>query len=329
MKNMSHGTETTLGDFALELWRARGFVLCGLIVGFVGAALFVLSAVPHGSARLVIAPASPMEAMQISANQNRPVAADDSQKRADSNFARFDAVMKGVSAARILLREDDILTGLENDRAYRFDDSDQQWSPSKLAEYIESRVHVDPVGETSLRILSYEHSNPNFAALFLRRLHEVSDGLIRHSMRRDVNERIQYLQKSLGNTMNPEHRRALTDLLMEQERLKMLVSIEQPYAAALVEPAAAMPRQSWPDVPLVFAALGFGGAFMGFVIFSIMQATRSAPAQRTFKFNEPEAEPAFKRSDKLQSWIKKNSENNNEPLDGRASGSLSSRDAAE
>ncbi len=308
--------EQSFAEVLSEIWRGRWFIAVGFVLGMLSAAVFVWLAVKHVEARMVIAPASPMEAMQaqgVRAGQNGVR----SQSSADMNFTRFQSVFRGASVAKLLLRDDMIRGGLENDKAFRFQKDERLWDAAKLSEYIARRVHVDPVGESALRVLSYEHENPAFAAVFLRKLHETTDGLIRHAMRKDVNERIAYLQGALGQTLNPEHRRALTDLLMEQERLKMLVSIEQPYAAAVVETAYPMMKFSWPNVPLVLAAFGLSGAFFGFVVFSVRNAMRGRARQERRREDDFQDEldldvPLTPHQRRIQEWIRRDSLNNNE-----------------
>lgn len=74
--------------------------------------------------------------------------------------------------------------------------------------------------------------------------------------------------------MNPEHRRALTNLLMEQERVKMLVSIDQSYTATIVEPAANLPKPSWPKPLLILPIFMMIGAVLGFVLHGVLLLAR-------------------------------------------------------
>jgi hypothetical protein len=262
--------ESTLADLAGEIWDARVFVLLGFMAGAVAAFVFIEAAVPHSAARMVLAPANPMNMAVLPGTQGmgNGVGVSSANVTNDMSFTRFEASYKGAAVAGLLLRDPEITAGLARDKAFRFSDAESGWSAEKLAEYIARRVQVDPVGETSLRGFSYMHPDKDFAVMFLKRLHNITDGLIRHGLRKDVNERIVYLNEALLETMNPEHRRAMTDLLMEQERLRMLVSIDQPYAASVVVPAAAGVKAVWPDPALVYSAFIVVGAFLGFVAFS-------------------------------------------------------------
>ena len=270
---LQHGqAEATLTDLMKEIWQGRVFVLVGAVVGALAAFAFIVLAVPHSRAEMILAPASPMNLSAANATQQaygRPVGAAAQGPDAADSFTRFEVSYKGAAVAGVLLRDPEITKGLAADKAFSFSKPERDWTVEKLAEYIEKRVKVDPVGETALRGFSYLHPDREFAVRFLRRLHNVTDGLIRHGMRKDVNERIAYLNGAIGETLNPDNRRVITDLLMEQERLKMLVSIDQPYAASVVVPASASVKTRWPDAMLVYPAFLLIGAFLGFVAFSI------------------------------------------------------------
>jgi uncharacterized protein involved in exopolysaccharide biosynthesis len=75
-----------------------------------------------------------------------------------------------------------------------------------------------------------------------------------------------YLKDVLDKTSHPDHRRALTALLMEQEHLLMMLAMDEPFAAILAEPPAASVRPWWPRKSLIFAGFAFAGALIGFAM---------------------------------------------------------------
>ena len=307
--------EQTLGELLTEIWQARIYVLSGLFITALGALLFLGLAIPHYQASTIIAPASPMQSLSTAsrAEPNRNV--QSSQPNANALFTRFEAMYKGPSVAALLLRDQEILRGLIRDQSFRFSRAQQDWSPALLAEYIARRITIDPIGETNLRSLRYLHADPVFASLFLQRLHETTDGLIRHAMRADVNERIHYLENSLNRVTNPEHRRALTDLLLEQERLKMLVSIEQSYAASIVEPAASSAKTRWPDSMLIFPVFMLAGALIGFVIYTLRVSQSAAAAAKSANHEMPLQKQGQKQqARKMSDWIRRDTGNSNEKI---------------
>lgn len=193
-----------------------------------------------------------------------------------SDFTRFENVYSGVSVAAELLQDPRVQNGLTQDRPFAFSAAPSLQTAEALSEYIQRRVTAETIGPTLMRRLVYMHPDPAFAAYFLGSLHAVADGMIRQSINQDANERIAYLQGAISHTDHPEHRRALTALLLEQERLRMLVSIDQPYAAAVVEPPSSSSRPLWPPRALVLLCAAFAGGLAGFGFFVFARAPQAA-----------------------------------------------------
>ena len=295
--------EPTLADLLSEIWQGKLFVAIGTVLGLVIAAVFLMSALPHAKAKMVISPAASMKSyVQSTQGQQGELQAVTPSLPLD--FMRFESVLKGESVALALLRDEKIVQGLRQDRAFKVSEPEAPLSPSKLSVYLQERIHIEQIGQTPLRILSYEHQAPQFAAYFVQQLHRTADRLLRFDRRKQVEERIAYLEQEIGKTRYPEHRRALTDLLIEQERSKMLVSIDQPFAAAIVEPSSALPKQSWPDVPLVMFIGGCIGAFLGYIVYML-----SLPKKRNA---QGEGSQQTHKS-KMREWVRQRNSNTNDP----------------
>jgi len=98
---------------------------------------------------------------------------------------------------------------------------------------------------------------------------------------------------------------------MEQERLKMLVSIDQPYTAAIIEPAFVSSKTLWPDAALVVTALCLLGGFSGFTLFQLRIALSSqTPVQTRAATTNPER--LKEKLDGLRGWHAPRGENNNQ-----------------
>lgn len=264
-------------DVLRDLWAGRLFILAGVVCGALLATVFVLSARPHYKAQIILAPANPMNGAEMSS-----LMADDDlfalrymiQRVGVSNssdFLNFENTYFGPRVADVLLQDDAIVRGLHADRAFVFSEGHKAWNAGALAQYLAKRVALSPMAAGGLRRMHYYHVEPAFASYLLEQIHAVTDRMIRERIRLQASERIQYLNEAISQTRNPEHRRTLTTLLLEQERLLMLVSIDQPYAASVVEPASTLPRVSWPDKALVFSLMGAIGALLGFVTYSLRQ----------------------------------------------------------
>ena len=262
--------EKSLADVLGEVWLARGWMLFFAVSAVIFAFLFLTLANPYIRAEMIVAPATPIG--------NHPQATPDFEgiielqtgvMTGSAAFTRFENIYNGVSVARMLIQDEKILAGLRDDLPFRFSDSPDTSKAETLAHYLKKHLKLEPVGSTPLRRLAYLHPDRDFAVYLIGRVHRITDEMIRVSILQEVNGRIDYLGKALARTQNADHRRALTELLMEQERLKMLVSLDQPYAAAIVEPPAAGIRTAWPDRYLIFGGSVIVGLLIGYIFFGL------------------------------------------------------------
>jgi len=258
-----------------EIWAAKVFLLVGLCVGLLAGACFSVLAVPKVEARMMIGPAQPMDASmksQFQDGQNSYVigAERDGSGEMVSNFTRFKAMMRGVSVARFLLRDARIVEGVKADRSFVFERGQGDLSATDLAAYIGKHVSFDRFGESALKEMVYRHADRKFAAYFVQQIHRVTDQLIRAELRNQVDERVAYLERVIAKTNNPEQRRIITNLLLEQERARMMVSMDAPVAASVIEPVAAGARVVWPNAGLVYGGLGLVGLLLGYVVFGLV-----------------------------------------------------------
>lgn len=264
-------SEPTLLDLIRSVWAARFSILffAALFCGI--AFMVILLSTPRYRAEMILAPAdgyalgdyassvSDGEALTI------PFWRPQEAGGVSTDFHRFVFTVQGPAVASILLKDSSVLSGIARDGVTsRRKDG---WSAEELSDYLSRRLKIAHLGATPLRKISYTHPDPAFAAAFLRKIHLVADQLIRRDRRRQSESRIAYLNKSLETTLNPDHRRGIANLLMQQEHIRMLANLDEPYAAIVVEPPAARPRPVWPDRPLLLAAFGLTGAGIGYLLF--------------------------------------------------------------
>ncbi len=267
---MGNAVEKSLADVLREVWQAKLWMLFFGIAALVAAFLFLSLANPFIRAEMIVAPATPIG--------NHPQATPDFEgiielqtgvMTGSAAFTRFETIYNGVSVAKMLVQDEKVLKGLVQDQAFRFSEAERDWTAEKLSVYLKRRIKLEPVAATPLRRLVYLHPDRDFAVYLIGRIHRITDEMIRVSILQEVKGRIDYLSKALERTQNADHRRALTELLMEQERLKMLVSLDQPYAAAIVEPPASSVRVAWPDRYLIFGGFAVFGLLLGFLVFGL------------------------------------------------------------
>ncbi len=271
------GGERTLSDVLMDLWRAKVFLLVGALVGCLLAVAFIGVTIPQTRVHMLIAPANPLNDSggSLLDDKNFAVLRFIAQRTGvdnSSGFARFENIYDGVSVARLLMGDPKIVAAVLTDRRFKFLMERDGLTPEKLADYIGRKVRLESVGASSTRALEYWHANAATGKYFITQLHAVTDELIRDSVQVAATERVGYLNAKILEARHPEHRRSLTELLLEQERLLMLASIDQPYAASVIEPAAKYYKPQWPDTFLLLAVFGIVGAFIGFVLYGMHYA---------------------------------------------------------
>lgn len=261
-----NGGDLNIIDVTAHIYRARWRVLCGALAGVI-AAVVLLSFVPQSyRAVMVVAPADGYALGDYASARGGSASTYDKivslpfwrpmePEGISTDFYRFVQTARGPAAADILRRDETIRIRLPDE---------VMASPSALSDYMTRRVDIQPVGATPLRRMSYYHPDSDFAAAFLRKAHLVADQMIRRDRRRMAQARIDYLSASLEKTANPDHRRIITGLLMQQEHILMLANLDEPYAAIIVEPASASAKPVWPDKPMTIAGFALIGAMLGY-----------------------------------------------------------------
>jgi len=264
--------EVSLKELCALVWRAKIFVFIGLVLGLIGSFIFINYAVPTYRSVMIVAPAdgyalgdyaSTIEHDQIAA---LPFWRPKTTEGVSPDFYRFVHTLRGPSVAKILMTDDAVLNHINKTR-----DVDIK-TPEELAVYLNRNVRIDPLGATPLRKIKYDHPDQEFASAMLRKLHLVADQMIRRDRRRQSQSRIEYLENMLQKTINPDHRKGITNLLMQQEHIQMLANLNEAYAAIMVEPASSSPKPTWPNKPMSYLIGALIGMMLGFMLWSAVRA---------------------------------------------------------
>lgn len=271
---MTH--EPTLADLLKDMWAAKYHMLVFAVFFLLIGGLVIVLSTPLYRAAMIIAPADGYALGDYASSRSegealtipfwRPQEADG----VSTDFHRFVYTMKGPAVAAILMKDPSVISGIARDGGWSSKADD--WSAEELADYLERHIKIQHLGATPLRKISYLHPDPAFAAAFLRKAHLVADQLIRRDRRRQSESRIQYLEEALQKTANPDHRRGIANLLMQQEHIQMLANLDEPYAAIVVEPPASSPKPVWPAKILLLAVFAAVGAGLGYMVRTLRHA---------------------------------------------------------
>ncbi len=282
MTDKRRASELTLADLLVALWRGRYFVLAGAALGLVCALAFFATAVPRYKAVMLVGPESGLAAprtLEVATPDGAP-SLSSSVSEEESRFVRFESVLRGATVAAALSTDKEIFDKFQKDplwpRGEKADTPEEK--AALLSRYLQERVAIQPVGETALRRLVYTHPDRAFAVRALRALSEAADDAIRRDDNRKLTAQEGWLIAALDRITHPDHRKALTVLLMRQEQKRMLLAVDAPFAAAVIEPASSDVRAAWPRKRLLFPAFILAGAFLGYVVFGVRCAFRGEGA---------------------------------------------------
>ena len=275
--NAAQAAEPNLIDVFRAVWRGRVYVALGAVFGLALAGVFLFLAVPQYRISMLVAPAerAPKADLKALLPDNPGFALQylvntiGSQDATD--FMRFETMLRGPQVAAMLLKDPQVRSGMEKARKFAFLPAPKLDSAAALSALLEKQVKVMPVGNTPLRRISVDHQSPEFGLFLLQKLYAETDRTISGEVAEKAQSRSRYLKDALGRINHPDHRRALTSLLMEQEHILMLLAMDEPFAAIIAEPPYVSARIWWPRKSLVLPGFMLAGMVFGFALWSLKQ----------------------------------------------------------
>ena len=276
----TYRAEPGLLDLLADIWRAKLFLFIGGVLGAAAAIVFFSLAVPQYKAEMLVGPAERGTGPDIKAllPENSSFAVQylvNSIGSQDSgDFIRFEHMMRGVSIASLLIQDNAVIAGVRRAGMFGKKEDARLDDAASLAAFLEKHVHVQPVGTSPLRRVVFSHPDPDFAQYLLQQLYVETDALIQQDIRHKTASRAAYLQQAVKDTLHPDHKRALTSLLMEQEHIRMILDMDEPFAAVMLEPPSVDDKPSWPRKKIVWPAFIVLGLFSGFLVFQIRRAVK-------------------------------------------------------
>jgi hypothetical protein len=280
---------TALRRLAETALAARWLVLGGALAALAAAWLWIRLTPPEYRATMVVAPTETLIDDGAAAAHGGPP-----EPTAGPAFPRFLQLLTSVEVARRLAGQEWVLAALFPDRwdatggGWRPPAGFGRWlksallgwstrwppGPEDLAERLADRLRIETVGGTDMRRLVLRHRDRDTAVALLDDLHRTADAVLREQAANRADAYIAYLDGQLARTTLAEHRSGIAVLLGRQERARMLIAVELPYAAELVEAAAAPMRPSWPDPVLMLPLAALAGAVLGLMAAHARQGWR-------------------------------------------------------
>lgn len=137
--------------------------------------------------------------------------------------------------------------------------------PERLQTYLEKTVTISPPGpkDPPITTLIVNTSDPEFGVHLLNAIHRQADNDVRASSLERAQQYVAHLSQKLATTEVAEHRRTLSEALLEQERAVMMATSTGPYAALPLEPATGPSKPTSPKlIPALIVGL-IAGAVLG------------------------------------------------------------------
>jgi Uncharacterized protein involved in exopolysaccharide biosynthesis len=270
-----------------------------ILLGCVGVALVLSTAAirivpPQYTASMVVGPTARLGAAAMGARLPVLKGYDMASAAAEpgpgdeilSDFARYLELLTSIPIAERLLGDADLLHALFPDR---WDVENERWRPpsglvpwckrlflsivgredwvepdaERVARTLQDRIVIETIRTGPMRRISLRHTDRDVALRLLGTVAAATDAHLRAEASRRSAAQIAHVKARLAGITVAEHRRALADLLSEQERVAMMIEVDLPLAADPIEPPAAAQRPDWPNPLLIVPMAGLLGLFAG------------------------------------------------------------------
>ncbi len=228
-----------------------------------------------------------------------------------SDFARFVELLSSPTVAARLMTEPGLLAHLFPER---WDPATGRWhTPGGLSgwlrglilglagredwsapdvdivsHHLRRAIVVQSLGTTPMRRISYRDSDRAFAVTLLHRLTAAADAHLRTEAARRANAEIGYIRAGLAAAQTADSRKALVELLGDQERVAMMIGVDLPFAADPIEPPSASNQPDWPNPLIILPLAAAVGAGLGLFLVFARRAWQE-PVRRAFRRRMAEA----------------------------------------
>jgi uncharacterized protein involved in exopolysaccharide biosynthesis len=148
----------------------------------------------------------------------------------------------------------------------------------RVARTLRDRLVIDMVRTGPMRRISLRHRDRATALELLGRIAAATDAHLRAEASRRSVAQIAHIKARLASVTVTEHRRALSDLLSDQERVAMMIEVDLPFAADVIQAPTASALPDWPNPALVTPLAGLIGLLAGAFALSVRAAWREGGA---------------------------------------------------
>jgi len=283
------GEQGDLRSFVRTLIAGWRWLLGGLVGGVALAVSALWLVTPAYTAAMVIGPTARVGSAAMGARvptlngrDSTGVAEPGAGDESLSDFARYLELFGSGPVADRLASDPAILRALF---AERWDAETGRWRPppgllptikramlamvgredwvepdgDRLSRTLRDRLVVDMLRSGPMRRITFRHADRAAAVELLGRIAAATDAHLRGEAARRSAAQIAHIKLRLGAVTVAEHRQALSDLLLDQERIAMMIGVELPFAADMIQPPTAATLPDWPNPAVVIPLAGLVG----------------------------------------------------------------------
>jgi uncharacterized protein involved in exopolysaccharide biosynthesis len=280
----------TDGTFAQDLVRAawtRGWLVALVVVVFIGLGIGLIAISPtRYASRLVVMPTEASQQLSdLLRNAGGSVIANSLSSLTGTEqvtyFDRFSKQMTAVGTAAALKTHPGLVESLMD---LRWNDDKKIWESTSIATAIKTALGLDTSVDVSaqavaeflrkaltleqdrdspIMTLSIDAQDAEVARLTLSSLYQYSDDQIKQAIYQQTQSKLEYLQRRLTSVTVNDYRQTLIGLILDQEKILMLIQPNLPFAAEALEQPEILTDPSSPKKVRILALFAVAGLVFG------------------------------------------------------------------
>ncbi|WP_342239521.1 Wzz/FepE/Etk N-terminal domain-containing protein [Inquilinus sp. OTU3971] len=278
--------ETIAQDLIGSAWRHKWLVAFITVVAIGLGVAWVLVAPKRYTARLVIMPTEASQQLSdLVRNAGASVIANSFTSLTGNEqityFDRFSKQLTSVNTASALKEHAGLIESLMNLRwndqkrfweadsfltpvkAYFGLDTDVDTSAQAVAEFLRKNLNQEQDRDSPITTLSLDATDAEVARRTLGYLHQYSDDRIKQAIYQQTQNKLEYLQRRLQSVTVNDYRQTLIGLILDQEKILMLIQPNLPFAAEALEPPEVLSEPTSPRKARILAVAGLLGLVLG------------------------------------------------------------------
>ncbi|MGK9233115.1 hypothetical protein KXS07_15790 [Inquilinus limosus] len=282
-------SESIAQEVIASTWRHRWLVALTVLVALGLGGLWIMMSPTRYTARLVVMPTEASQQLSdLLRNAGASMIANSLSSLTGTEqityFDRFSKQLTSVSTATALKQHAGLVESLMN---LRWNDERKIWesasvltpvkaalgldtgvdtSAQAVAEFLRRNLNQEQDRDSPITTLSIDAEDAEVARQTLGYLHRYSDDQIKQAIYQQTQSKLEYLQRRLQNVTVNDYRQTLIGLILDQEKILMLIQPNLPFAAEALEEPEVLSEPTSPRKGRILALAGLLGLLLGAAI---------------------------------------------------------------